>query len=99
MLQRDAWICLNGEWEFGLDRNRVGLADGWFDGRSLRGKIEVPFAYQWPLSGRESPAVEELVWYARSFTIPGDWLRDDMDVLLHFGAVDYRCTIWINGHE
>lgn len=42
--------------------------------------------------------IHEVVWYARTFTIPEEWLHDQ-DIILHFGAVDYRSTIWVNGEE
>jgi beta-galactosidase/beta-glucuronidase len=38
-----------------------------------------------------------VVWYARDFAVPADWMGDD--VLLHFGAVDFRATVWVNGQE
>lgn len=96
---RADWACLNGEWEFAFDTQRVGLEDGWSDGRSLRGRITVPFAHQWALSGIRDRRVEDVVWYARSFEVLDVWRREGRDVLLHFGAVDYRCTLWINGIE
>lgn len=102
-LVRSEWQSLNGVWEFGTDPARVGLTRQWFDGRPMPGKIVVPFAHQWPLSGRGNghgdPAVEEVVWYARTFTVPDAWREAECDVLLHFGAVDYQCTVWVNGQE
>ncbi|HVG97008.1 MAG TPA: glycoside hydrolase family 2 TIM barrel-domain containing protein, partial [Chloroflexota bacterium] len=61
------------------------------------GRIVVPFPYQSARSGIGDPAVHEVVWYARDFDVPADWAGDD--VLLHFGAVDFRATVWINGQE
>jgi beta-galactosidase/beta-glucuronidase len=90
---------LNGVWEFATDRSRAGLSNSWHDGRKLPGKIVVPFAHQYELSGRNDKAVDEVVWYARSFDVAEEWLADDQDLLLHFGAVDYRCVVWINGRE
>ncbi len=102
--RRPRWASLNGEWEFAFDDAGTGLTDGWWDGRPLApllhaapGRITVPFPYQSRLSGIGDTSVHEVVWYARDFTIPPDWAGDD--VLLHFGAVDYRATIWINGQE
>ncbi len=97
LLQRPEWHCLNGEWEFAFDDADAGLAGGWHDGRPLPDRIVVPFAYQSPLSGIHDTAIHEVVWYARSFTVPESW--DGQDVLLHFGAVDYRATVWVNGRE
>lgn len=93
-------MCLNGEWEFATDQVRIGLTSAFFQGRRFAGTITVPFAYQWPKSGRgDRFAVEEVVWYARDFDVPAEWLKEGSDLLLHFGAVDYRCTVWVNGKE
>ena len=35
------------------------------------------------------------VWYRRSFERPA--LRGGKRLLLHFGAVDYSATVWVNG--
>ncbi len=40
---------------------------------------------------------EETLWYRRSFTVPDDW--SGQRVLLHFGAVDWECKVWVNGVE
>ncbi len=34
-------------------------------------------------------------WYHRSFEVPADW--SDSRLLLRFGAVMYRCAVWLNG--
>ncbi|HEV3102576.1 MAG TPA: glycoside hydrolase family 2 TIM barrel-domain containing protein [Candidatus Dormibacteraeota bacterium] len=74
---------LNGEWEFGM-----GEAER-FDRR-----IVVPFCPQSELSGVNTRNPGDVVWYRRRFDAPhADRL------LLHFGAVDYRATVWINGEE
>jgi beta-galactosidase/beta-glucuronidase len=49
------------------------------------------------LSGINDQSIHEIVWYARDFEVPQEWR--EQDVLLHFGAVDYRCTVWLNGEE
>lgn len=79
---RDNWINLNGEWEFSFDRPT-------FDS-----KIIVPFAFQAKLSGIGCTERHDIVWYRRTFSIPGEW--DGRRYLLHFGAVDYRCRVWVN---
>jgi beta-galactosidase/beta-glucuronidase len=90
-------LNLNGEWEFAFDDADQGMRDGWQDGRSLDKRIVVPFPYQCELSGINDKGVHEVVWYARSFDLPPEWRG--RDVLLHFGAVDYRTTVWVNGQE
>ena len=37
------------------------------------------------------------MWYKRQFTIPEDW--SDENVLLHFGAVDWETTVYVNGEK
>lgn len=108
-LVRPEWLSLNGAWEFRFDDADAGLRSGWHDGRPLEGapgrpgqpeRISVPFPYQSALSGVNDKAIHEVVWYARSFSVPLGWRdRPDHDLLLHFGAVDYRATVWVNGRE
>ena len=94
---RDEWQNLNGEWEFAFDDEDEGYRLGWHDGRGLAGRIVVPFPYQSALSGIDDKRVHERVWYARSFEVPEAW--HGRDLLLHFGAADYRATVWVNGQE
>ena len=81
--QRDQWMNLNGRWQFSFDRPV-------FDQ-----EITVPFAYQTKLSGIGSSQRHDVVWYRRTFDLPEDWTGKT--VLLHCGAVDYSCKVWING--
>ena len=100
-LVRSAWATLNGNWEFAYDDAGEGVRDGWYDGRPLPrqpGRIVVPFPYQARLSGIGDTAVHEVVWYARDFSVPAAW-GSEGDLLLHFGAVDYAATVWVNGQE
>ncbi|HEX8773402.1 MAG TPA: glycoside hydrolase family 2 TIM barrel-domain containing protein [Pyrinomonadaceae bacterium] len=95
---RPEWLNLNGEWEFAYDDENEGRQRGWQYGLALEKRIVVPFPYQCQLSGINDKGIHEVVWYARSFEVPADWRRGQ-DVLLHFGAVDYRSTVWVNGQE
>jgi beta-galactosidase/beta-glucuronidase len=95
-VRRD-WMNLNGKWEFMTDTHDQGIRRGWHDGRTLQKTINVPFAYQYPLSGINDQGIHQCAWYARNFEIPADW--KGRDLLLHFGAVDYDSTVWINGVE
>lgn len=94
---RSLWFNLNGEWEFAFDDGNKGVSGGWQDGRELPMRIIVPFAYQTLLSGINDKAIHQIVWYARSFELPEELHKRDL--LLNFGAVDYACTVWVNGHE
>jgi beta-galactosidase/beta-glucuronidase len=100
--RREAWTNLNGGWRFAFDDGDVGLAEGWqnvtaagLEGSSFDLKITVPFCYQAKLSGIGETAFHDIVWYARTFeqAAPNEGER----LLLHFGAVDYRADVWVNG--
>ena len=93
---RTDWLCLNGEWEFEIDQGDSGLERGLL-GRPLAGSITVPFCPESRLSGVENDDFLEAVWYRRVVEIPGKW--KGRRVLLHFQAVDYDATVWVNGHE
>ncbi|MCM3117331.1 glycoside hydrolase family 2 [Neobacillus sp. MER 74] len=95
-LVRKEWVNLNGEWDFAFDDNNVGLKEKWFqNGDALDRKINVPFAYQTQLSGINDPSFHDFVWYSREFTVSKDW--NNQRIILHFGAVDYRAWIYVNG--
>ncbi|MDQ3755508.1 MAG: glycoside hydrolase family 2 [Acidobacteriota bacterium] len=94
---RGEWMNLNGEWEFAFDDANEGREQNWQDGRALPARIRVPFPYQSELSGIGDRGIHEVVWYARDFEIPNEWTGRDL--LLHFGAVDYAATLWVNGQE
>ena len=93
--RRPEWTPLNGEWEFAFDDENQGLERGLSGGRTLPLTIIVPFPYQAPASGIGDPSVHEVVWYARTLAYDPAWRGQD--VLLHFGAVDYACSLWVNG--
>ncbi len=93
---RADWLCLNGEWQFEIDQGDSGLERGLLT-RELSGAITVPFCPESPLSGVGCTDQLNAVWYRREVTIPADWAG--RDVLLHFQAVDYDATVWVNGVE
>lgn len=94
-LQRELWMNLNGTWQFAFDDEGCGDRDKWYDGRALEGRIVVPFCYQCKRSGIGDQEYHERVWYRREFDIPDDF--QEKRILLHFGAVDYYCRVWLNG--
>lgn len=80
---RDLWMSLNGEWDFSFESSEFDL------------KIQVPYAYQSRLSGIGSDRICDVVWYRKNFTLPEE--MSGKKILLHFGAVDYLCKVWVNG--
>lgn len=95
---RKEWQSLNGLWEFAFDDANRGRTEGWMSGHSLPERILVPWTFEAALSGiGEGKEIHERVWYRRTFEIPPAWRGKR--VLLHFGAVDWESTVWINGME
>lgn len=93
---RPEWLSLNGEWQFAFDDADEGLALGWQrPGRALDRRITVPFCYQCKASGIGDAAHHEILWYRRAFALP-EAMRGKR-LLLRFGAVDYRCGVYVNG--
>ncbi len=93
---REAWLNLNGEWQFEIDRADTGRERGLCE-RELSGVITVPFCPESELSGVGETDFLEAVWYRRTVTVPAEWAG--ARVLLHFGAVDHDTTVWANGAE
>ncbi len=93
--EREEWINLNGTWQFERDDSRSGAVRGLYrDGVSLAGTITVPFCPESRLSGVEDKDFYYGLCYKREFSLPATW--DGGRVLLHFGAVDYRCEVYVN---
>ncbi len=94
--RRDSWMNLNGQWAFEIDNGRSGKARGLnaMDAQ-LSGRIIVPFCPQSELSGVNHKDFLSGVWYRRTFELTKEQLSGQ--VVLHFGAVDYRCEAFVNG--
>jgi beta-galactosidase/beta-glucuronidase len=94
---RAEWANLNGEWEFQEDPGLSGERKRWGSGVGFSQRILVPFAPESRLSGIAKTDFMPCVWYRRSFEVPAEW--EGKRVWLHFGAVDYEATVWLNGAE
>jgi beta-galactosidase/beta-glucuronidase len=93
---RRDWLNLNGVWEFAFDDADVGLAEHWGSRETpLGGDILVPFPFQSGKSGIGRSEFHDVLWYARWFEVPAEFAGRDL--CLHFGAVDYEATVWVNG--
>lgn len=81
-------LSLDGEWRFIPDPERIHTADRLPAGDS----ILVPGCWE-----AQVPRPYRIVtaWYTRRFEVPADWRGSE--VLIHFGAVMYRCAVWVNG--
>jgi hypothetical protein len=91
MVRKD-WLNLNGLWEYAI-RPKEEAKPANFDGQIL-----VPFAAESALSGvKKAVGEKNRLWYRRTFEIPKKWA--DKRILLHFGAVDWEATVFVNGKE
>lgn len=90
IMERSSWMNLNGRWDYAL-KTKDSPEPSSFDG-----KILVPFAVESSLSGvQQRVGKDSVIWYRRTFEVPKTWKSER--ILLHFGAVDWRTDVWING--
>ncbi|HHU83727.1 MAG TPA: beta-galactosidase [Clostridiales bacterium] len=94
---RENWLNLNGEWDFELDNGRSGIARKMYEDGDFSMKINVPFCPQSKLSGLEILDFMYGVWYRRTINLTAD--RISGKTFIHFGAVDYKAYVYINGKQ
>ena len=82
--KRDSFLCLNGSWDFGIGDNSEDYPY----------RITVPFCPESPASGINRDVLGEALRYKRTFTLPDGFNKGT--VLLHFGAVDQICRVYLN---
>lgn len=88
-LERADWVNLNGEWEYAIKPK------GEAEPASFDGNILVPFAVESSLSGVQKEVGEKNeLWYKRTFNVPANW--KNKDVVLNFGAVDWKTDVFVN---
>lgn len=89
---RSSWTNLNGLWQYAiLPAAGQSIPSGY------QGNILVPFAVESSLSGvGKTVGKDSVLWYRRTVAVPH---AKGKTVLLHFGAVDWKCTVFVNGKE
>ena len=96
--ERKNWINLNGEWDFQIDKSDSGAERKLYAADvKLDSKIIVPFCPESELSGVNEKDFMSAVWYQKEIEIPENY--KGMRAILHFGAVDYKATVYVNGKE
>ncbi len=91
-LERDHWINLNGLWQYAITPADASTPTAW------EGHILVPYPLESALSGvKKALMPEQRLWYKRSLEAPA--MKAGEKLLLHFGAVDYQCWIFLNGKQ
>ena len=94
LLKRGSYINLNGYWDYAFTKefNKPVQYDG---------QILVPFSPETVLSGvSRQLKPDEYLWYRRTFTLEKwDERKDGRRLILHFGAVDQACVVYVNGQK
>lgn len=86
-LERGQYEILNGIWDYAITKNEK-------EPLTYDGKIRVPFSPEAALSGVGKVLLPgEYLQYFRNFTV--DAIEEER-LLLHFGAVDERCQVYVN---
>ncbi len=89
---RSEWVNLNGLWDFSICPKDAPRPESFED------RILVPFPPESALSGVMKPVSEKkCLWYRRFFRLPEKW--SGRQVLLHFGAVDWDASVFVNGKK
>ncbi len=89
---REKWTNLNGLWQYAIRPASESEPSQW------DGEILVPFAVQSALSGvKREVKPNERLWYRRTISPPK--LANGQRLLLNFGAVDWKCTVWVNDNK
>ena len=92
------WQSLNGVWSYAMRRGGLPTGER-LEGNKPEwdGDIIVPYAPETLLSGvRKTVTPDDVLWYERSFTADYLWPMFGGRILLHFGAVDQRCKVFVN---
>ncbi len=96
-MARSAWVDLNGLWQFAYDPEDQGIAEGWVNRSDVFvDRIRVPIPPEAPASGIRRGEPCSVMWYRRLLDLSG---LDADRLLLHFGAVDFKADVWLNGQH
>lgn len=95
--ERSEWTNLNGTWTYQFDFGKSGMEQRLYERSSFDSNITVPFCPESPLSGVNRKDFIDAMWYQRTLNVPASWTGKQ--VLLHFGGVDYKATVFVDGKQ
>lgn len=93
--ERETWKNLNGPWEFEFDFGCSAVERRLWEKKRFDREILVPFCPESRLSGIGYTDFINGVAYRKNFELSQEELSGR--VLLHFGAVDYEASVYVNG--
>jgi beta-galactosidase/beta-glucuronidase len=89
---RSEWTNLNGPWQYSILPKDQQVIPA-----TMQGSILVPYAVESALSGvGKTVGKDSILWYKKTIIVPN---TKNKNLLLHFGAVDWQCTVFVNGKE
>lgn len=90
-MRREKWQNLNGIWNYAITDRNSNMPS------HFKGEILVPYPIESALSGVKRQLLPtQVLWYKRRFFISNDY---NQRVILHFGAVDWQASVFVNGKD
>jgi beta-glucuronidase len=93
----DGRYLMNGEWLIRKDPRNTGVGAHWFKGTGTAGWQPVTVPSVWNANNSVRGLLGEPVWYRKDFVLPDN--ASGLSWLIHFDSVNYRATVWLNGHR
>ncbi|MDO4273217.1 MAG: glycoside hydrolase family 2 TIM barrel-domain containing protein [Eubacteriales bacterium] len=91
LMVREKWINLNGFWDYAITGDQKIP-------KNFSGKIRVPFSPEARLSGvNQQLKPDETLWYYKSVLLPKDFYQTGEKLILHIGAADQFCCVYVDG--
>ena len=91
---RENWTDLNGAWQFAFDDHDEGeVNQNYLNNDFYPMTIQVPYSYHTKNSGIGLNENHPIVWYKKDMKVD---VKENKNYILHFGAVDYKCDLYIN---
>jgi beta-glucuronidase len=91
------WIDLEGAWDFAIDPQDRGEAEGWTAGPPPMALVAVPGSFNEQLEARGLLDYAGAAWLARTVEVPAHFAGRALH--LYFGSADLRADVWVDGRH